>query len=191
MWCSTVVGALILTVIAILEERELRHRFGAAHTAYAAAVPTLFFPIPFLPLPPSLAAKHDADMKSARKKAMLRRQQGDHTDEQTSADAVVVEKAFADDDTEDAVPTIVHDTDVTPRGAVGVCGIPPSTPDPYEFRERDEKQQQVPRGTETMEDAAAMFPDADELLSAMTTSDNVPSSSNAASARAAKTKKME
>lgn len=190
VWFSAAAAVLILTLVAGLEERELAQRFGAAHAAYVAAVPHLFCPVPFFPLPPSLRDKYAADNASTNgtngdadgvrgKKAMLRPSQASGPGPAAAAAAAAVEKAFADDDTEDAVPS---------AGFGSHPLSPPLSPDPYAFSEHDEQLPSPGDGgfnVEAMEveDAAAMFPDADELFSAMmsTPGTNVPSSPSTSS----------
>ena len=214
-------AAMILIVVALMEEKELARRFGPAHARYVASVPNYFFPVPIFPLPRSLIAKSSgggATISAATKK--IKNSDVDPDDD------VAVEQAFADDDAEDAIPT-QHQTTMTtsmmftptaksrPRPPPGVAGSregpgvaqsPPSTPDPYEFKDegercrleereenRDKKKEEngkgvardvtaaanadatataaAAAGVEIDDDTAAMFPDADELMSAMTTQD--------------------
>ena len=185
--------------------------FGAAHAAYVASVPNLFFPFPFFPLPrPSVRTKPDAAAAATADAADTAAADANGTDLGDDDDAIknnmmraaalavekafVVEKAFEDDDTEDAVPGTEFTT-LTPRRrgvaakAVdiggGAAGSPPMTPDPFAFQEDDKGEREeegVVEGVaaaaadadanaamEVDEDAAAMLPDADELLSAMMT----------------------
>jgi len=85
-----------------------------------------------------------------------------------------VERAFADDATEDAVPPASVST---PRTVLGVPHKPtpeptpapvPASPDPWAFTEADSAGA-VTESAE-LDAAAAMLPDADELYSAMTRS---------------------
>jgi hypothetical protein len=202
VWFSVAAAVAILTAAAGLEERELRRRFGAAHAAYVAATPDLFCLLPLFLFPTSLYSNHgvdadtdadaDVDADATRMKAAEARQQ--------QSQPFAVETAFANNDTKDAVPPMVHLRDTHVPGTQ-VGSPPPLTPKKVEaqLQQRQQRSQQ-PKEQQWMEeleedaaeeDAAAMFPDADELFKAMSTFAGDPSTSSSSTAVEAKFRKTE
>ena len=141
--------ACVLLFIVRLEERELSRRFGPAHAKYATSVPDLFFPVPFLLLPAALRAKRAEDEAAtkAREKEATVEDVRDELEKTRSSSgsarstaAVPVERAFADDITEDAVPEEMLTPKTELRDSIGGTAARPNdgdSPDPFAFDERD------------------------------------------------------
>ena len=182
-YAALAAAVVLFTAIAKLEDDELAARFGDAHEAYVFSVPRAFFvnPVPFL-----LQMSEDTRRPMSRHKrkrsvgAVARPLDDDEYDKKETNGGTVtdgndgVERAFADDATEDAVPPASVST---PRTVLGVPHKPkpeptpapvPASPDPWAFTEADGAGA-VTESAE-LDDAAAMLPDADELYSAMTRS---------------------
>lgn len=111
-WFSLAALAALLVIVSLEEEQELRRRFDRAYDEYCAAVPTRWFPLPFAPLPERLRVRAEKEARDRRK--------GKMPVDRTDSDDAQVERAFADDVAEDAVPS-------SSRG--GGVSLPKAPPD--------------------------------------------------------------